>query len=64
MYYDIGDVEMKYGEFKEMCHKAWSERFSYLCKDMTKNEIEGNYRFFNEGKTTYNECILESELLN
>ena len=29
---------------------------------MTKNKIEGNYRFFNESKTTYNECIPESEL--
>ena len=22
---------MKYDEFKEMCHKAWSERLNYLC---------------------------------
>ena len=36
MYYDIGAYDMKYDEFKEMCHKAWDERFNYLCIDMTK----------------------------
>ena len=36
MYYDIGDYHMIYSEYKEMCHKAWSERFNYLCIDMTK----------------------------
>ena len=30
MYYDIGAYDMKYDEFKEMCHKASSERFNYL----------------------------------
>ena len=29
--------DMKYDEFKEMCHKAWDERYNYLCIDMTKN---------------------------
>ena len=28
MYYDIGAYDMNYDEFKQMCHKAWSERFS------------------------------------
>ena len=55
MYYDIGTYGMKYDEFKERCHKAWSGRFNYLCNIMTKNKIEGKYRFFNESKTTYNE---------
>ena len=41
MYYDNGAYDMKYDEFKEMCHKAWSERFNYFCIDMTKNKIEG-----------------------
>ena len=27
---------MKYDEVKVMCHKAWSERFNYLCIDMVK----------------------------
>ena len=52
-YYDIGAHDMKYDGFKEMCHKAWDERFNYLCIDMTKNENEGKYRIFNESKTTY-----------
>ena len=61
MYYDIGAYDMKYDEFKEMCHKAWSERFNYLCIDITKNKNEGKYRIFNESKTTYIDCIPESE---
>ena len=61
MYYDIGAYDMKYDELKEMCHKAWDERFNYLCIDMTKNKNEGKYRIFNESKTTYIECIPETE---
>ena len=26
MYFDIGAYDMKYDEFKEMCHKAWDEK--------------------------------------
>ena len=51
MYYDIGAYDMKYDEFKEMCHKAWCERYNYLCIDMTKNKNEGKYCIFDESKT-------------
>ena len=61
MYYDIGAYDMNYDEFKQMCHKAWDERFNYLCIDMTKNKNEGKYRVYNESKNTYIECIPESE---
>ena len=61
MYYDIGAYDMKYDEFREMCHKTWSEKFIYLCIDMSKNKNEGKYRIFNENKTTYFECICETE---
>ena len=61
LYYDIGAYDMKYDEFKEMCHKAWSERFNYRCIDMTKKKNEGKYRIFNENKNTYIECICEPE---
>ena len=61
MYYDIGAYDMKYDEFKEMCHKTWDERYNYLCIDMTKNKNEGKYRIFNESKNTYIDCIPESE---
>ena len=61
MYYHIGAYDMKYDKFKQMCHKAWDERFNYLCIDMTKNKNDGKYRIFNESKTTYNECIPETE---
>ena len=61
MYYDIGVYDMKYDEFKEMCQKAGDEKYNYLCFDMTKNKIEGKYRIFNESKTTYFECIFETE---
>ena len=59
--YDIGAYDMKYDEFKEMCHKAWDEKYKYLCIDMAKNKNEGKYRIFNESKTTYIECICETE---
>ena len=60
MYYDIGAYDMKYDEFQEMCHEAWDEKYNYLCIDMTKNKNEGEYCIFNEGKTTYIECICET----
>ena len=43
-----------------MCHKAWSERFNYLCIDMTENKNEGKYRIFSESKNTHIECIPET----
>ena len=61
MYHDIGAFDMIYDEFKEMCGVAWSEKFNYLCIDMTKNKNEGKYRVYNESKNTYIECIPESE---
>ena len=61
MHYDIGAYGMKYDEFKEMCHKAWDEKYNYLCIDMTKNKNEGKYRIFNESRTTYIECICATE---
>ena len=61
MYQDIGAFDMRYSEFKELCHKAWSERFNCLYIDMTKNENQGKCRTFKEKKNTYIECILESE---
>ena len=61
MYYDIGAYDMIYDEFKLMRHKAWDERFSYLYIDVTKNKNEGRYRIFNESKTTYIDCIPETE---
>ena len=60
MYHDIGAFDMIYDEFKEMCRVAWSEKFNYLCIDMTKKN-EGKYRIFNESKTTYIDCIPETE---
>ena len=60
MCYDIGAYDMKYDEFKEMCHKAWSERFNYLCIDVTKIRDIGKYRIFNASKTTYIDCIPEA----
>ena len=61
MYHDIGAYDMKYDEFEEMCHRAWDEKFNYLCIDMAKNKNEGKYRIFNESKTTYIDCIPETE---
>ena len=61
MYYDIGAYDMNYDEFKQMCHKAWDEKYNYLCIDMTKNKNDVEYRIFNESKTTYFDCIPETE---
>ena len=61
MYYDIGAYDMNYDELKLMCHKAWDEKYNYLCIDMTKNKNEGRYRIFNESKTTYIDCIPKTE---
>ena len=61
MYYDIGAYDMKYDEFKQMWHRAWDEKYNYLCIDVTKNKNDGKYRFFNESKTTYIECVCETE---
>ena len=61
MYFDIGAYDMNYDEFKLMCHKAWDEKYNYLCIDMTKNKNGGKYRIFNESKTTYIDCICETE---
>ena len=59
-YYAIGAYDMKYDEFKDMCHFAWSENFNYLCYDLTKNKNVGKNRIFNESKNTYIECIPDS----
>ena len=53
MYYDIGANDMKYDEFREMCLNAWSERFNYLCIDLTKNKKKGEYCIFNESTDIY-----------
>ena len=61
MYHYIGAFDMIYDEFKEMCRVAWSEKFNYLCIDMSRNKNEGKYRIFNESKPIYIECICETE---
>ena len=61
IYRDVGAYDMNYGEFEKMCRKAWSEKINHLYIDKTRDENEGNYRFFNENKNTYSECIPESE---
>ena len=63
MYYDIRVYDMKYDDFKEMCNKSSSEKFNFLCIDMTKNKNEGKYRILNENENTYIEHILETEAL-
>ena len=61
MYYDIGAYDIKYDEFKKMWHRTWDEKYNHLCIDMTKIKNEGKYCTFNESKTTYIECICETE---
>ena len=40
MYEDFGGYDMKYDNFKVICRKAWSEKFNYLCFDMTKSKLK------------------------
>ena len=58
---DIGGYDMEYDEFREMCRKAWSEKFNYLCIDMTKKKNEGKYRILNENKNKYIDYICKTE---
>ena len=50
MFYDIGAYDMKYDEFKKMCHKAWDEKFNYLCIDVTKKKMKVNMVFSMKAK--------------
>ena len=50
MYYDIGAFGKRYDEFKEMCHKARSERFNYLCIDKIKIKMKVYTVFSMEAK--------------
>ena len=61
MYHDIGAFDMIYDEFKEMCRVAWSEKFIYLCINMAEIKKDGKFHKFNESKTTYIDCISETE---
>ena len=62
MFQDTGGYDMKYAGFQEICRNASSEKFNYLCSDMTKIKNDVNCRFFNENKNTNKEyCICESE---
>ena len=54
MYYDTGAYDMLYAEFKELCHKTWSERLNYVSIDVTENKNEGKFFMFNENKNTLN----------
>ena len=62
MYYDIGAYDMKYDGFKGMCHKAWDEKYNYLCIDMTKNENGGKYRIFNEAEQHISNAFVKLNL--
>ena len=51
MYKDIGRQDMTYCEVKEVCREAWSERFNYLCIDMTKNKMKVKVVFSMKSET-------------
>ena len=53
MYQDIGAFDMKYHEDKETCRVAWSEKFKYLCIDLTKNKNEAIYKKISKKAKTH-----------
>ena len=61
MYHDIGADDMLYSEFVQMVRSAWSDKFNFLCIDITKSKNEGKYRIFNERNITNIECISAGE---
>ena len=61
MYRDIRGYGMEYDDCKQMCRKAWSEQYNYLCFDLTKNKNSAKNRVFNESKNTNIDCNHESE---
>ena len=61
MYYEIGAFHMIYDVFKEMCRVAWIGKYNCLCIDMAKNKNEGKHSIFSERKSTYVECVPETE---
>ena len=61
MYQDNGAFGMKHDEFKGICRVASCEKFNSLCFDKNKIKNRGKNRIFNENKTTYFDCIPETE---
>ena len=61
MYRDIGGYDTKHDEFEKICRKAWSDKFIYLCFDITEKKNDGIYPRSNESKKTYFECLCEGE---
>ena len=62
MFQDIGGYDMKYNEFREYCRKACSEKFNYLCFDMTKNKV--NIAFSMEAKTHISNMFAKVKLFS
>ena len=64
MYFDIGAYDMIYDEFKEMCHKTWSEKFNYLCIDITKTKLKVKIVFSMKTETHKMNVFVKSNLFN
>ena len=63
MYYVIGAYDLKNDEFKEMCHKVWSERLNCLCIDLTK-KMKANIVFSMKAKLHILNAFLKLNLFN
>ena len=61
MYADFGGSDIAHCESRETSRNAWSEKFHYICIDMTKKKNVGKHRIFNKSKNTYIECIPVTE---
>ena len=55
---------MKHDEFKEMYRNVWSEKFIYLCVDLTRNKEEGTLRVFNRTEIYTMNAFLKVKLFS
>ena len=62
IYRDFSGYDMSYDEFEDLCRKSWDEEYNYLCIDRCKKRYQGRYCTYNENKSSYIECTLETKL--
>ena len=52
IYRNVGEYDMKYDEFKQICKSSWEEEYEYLCTDSSKKRDQGRHSTCIENKDT------------